>query len=179
MKIMKQPVNILFLLVFAILTFSACEKNNPSISKDAVVEIYQIEFFSTIDKSCQIDERKVELAESPLVAYNDILSYDSINHTFELSDNGKERIIQLNLKVNGLPFAVKANNTLIYTAYFWPGYSSSSCMWIVADPIYLYSSNLLPIRLGYPGLFPGAKIEDKRNDPRIIEIFERDGKLRS
>jgi hypothetical protein len=38
--------------------------------------------------------------------------------------------------------------------------------------------NKMQVRLGYPGLLPGQVIPDKRNDPRIIQVFKQDNKLK-
>jgi hypothetical protein len=53
------------------------------------------------------------------------------------------------------------------------------CQWVVADPLFIENDHGLMINLGYPGTWEGYEIPDKRNDPRILETFKQDGKLRN
>jgi hypothetical protein len=51
-----------------------------------------------------------------------------------------------------------------------------SVNWIVIDQVFI-KDNVLKVELGYPGTPPGNIIPDKRNDPRILAVLERDHKL--
>ncbi|MBK9511486.1 MAG: hypothetical protein IPO04_19560 [Cytophagaceae bacterium] len=51
--------------------------------------------------------------------------YDNETYTFQLSENAAETA-KIILQFMG-PFAIKANDELIYTGYFWPSHSSASC----------------------------------------------------
>lgn len=153
-----------------------CEKNDDTNSDDKV-ELYLLDTYSKIENSSQIDETTIKTQTSPLINYSDFISYDSTNYTFVLSDKAKNTIKNMELSVSGVAFAIKANETLIYSGYFWPSYSSASCDWIVIDPTMTSVGNKITVRLGYPGLIEGQVIPDKRNDSRIIEIFESDNKL--
>jgi hypothetical protein len=167
--------SILGLIVFFA---SGCEKNDNNLRSNGKVELYMINSCLTIDNSSQIDENSVITDSLPLITYSEFLSYDSTECIFELSNNAIEAIGSLKHSVHGLAFAIKANDTLIYTGYFWPGYSSASCDWIVIDPLMTSISNKIQVKLGYPGLVQGQIIEDKRNDSRIIRIFKQDNKLK-
>jgi len=175
---MKQQLSFYIIVGILCLGFLGCDKNDNQNKNDGVIEFYLLDTFAKIDNSCQIDETTVITESSPLVYYSDILSYDSADYTFELSDRAIDAIENLEHSVIGLAFAVKANNILIYTGYFWPSYSSASCDWIVMDPTMLGIGNKIQVRLGYPGLIQGQIIPDKRNDKRIINILESDNKLK-
>lgn len=140
------------------------------------VELYLIDDFSRMGQSYQIDERSVVANDVAFIEYNELLSYDPEAHLFQLSDTAKERIGNLE-NIHGRPFAIKADGKLIYTGYFWQSYSSSICDWVVIDPLLAGIRNELKVQLGYPGLVQGQVIPDRRNDRRIIEIFQRDNKL--
>ena len=114
---------------------------------------------------------------SPLISYSDFLSYDSLEYAFWLSNRAMKAIENLEHSVHGIAFGIKANGTLVYTGYFWPSYSSAICDWVVIDPIVTGVEYKIIVRLGYPGLLQGMEIPDKRNDSRIIKIFEDDNKL--
>lgn len=159
----------------AFLFFSSCEKNKELL--EGQVELYLLNSFKTLNNSCQIDESTAVANKEPLLAYSDMVSYDTKTYSFRLSNNGKQVIIDKGQNIHGNAFAVFANNELIYTGYFWAGFSSSSCQWIVTDPMHLPLSDEMKMNLGYPGQIDGIFIPDNRNDPRILAIFRKDGKL--
>ncbi|MCK5823367.1 MAG: hypothetical protein KAG95_05145 [Bacteroidales bacterium] len=160
------------------LTFIACDKNEDLETVSGNVELYLLQSFETVENTDQINETSVITNENPLICYSDFISYDSKNYIFKISDAAIQTIQNIEFPVNGVAFAIKANNDLIYTGYFWPGYSSAGCNWVVIDPIVSLSlHNELRVKLGYPGQIQGTIIPDNRNDVRILEIFRRDNKL--
>jgi len=175
---MKRQILFIAFLLTVSLFFIACNKKENTNPNNGTVELFLLESYKTLDNfSCQIDEKTVITKSQPLITYSDFVSYNSINYSFIISDAAKETINGLKLSVFGIAFAIKVNNVLIYTGYFWPGYSSSSCSWTVIDPTRLSLDNVLVVQLGYPGLIPGQVIPDKRNDARILNVFARDNKL--
>lgn len=170
---------ILFISLFLILNsvFIACEKNENINPKNGKVELFLLDSYKTIGSTYQIDEKTIVTKSNPLVAYSDFQSYDPSTFAFKISDTAKESIKNLEHSLQGIAFAIKANNVLIYTGYFWPSYSSASCDWVVIDPMMLHISNELRVKIGYPGLIQGQVIPDKRNDKRILDIFTSDDKL--
>lgn len=155
---------------------TGCEKKDDTSDFEGKVALYLVKSYSTLENSNKIIEQSVVTESVPLVYYSDFLSYDSAEFAFELSSRATEAIKKLDHSVHGIPFAIKAYNNLVYTGYFWPGYSSASCDWITMDPMSI--GNKIYVRLGYPGLSQGQTIEDKRNDKRIIQLFKEDNKLR-
>ncbi len=172
---MKRYLHIIFLI--GIINFIVIACDDDEIVKGKNVELYLIESYETIDNTFQIDESTVITKKNPIVYYSDFISYDSNDYIFEISSESKDKIENLEHSVHGLAFALKVDNKLIYTGYFWPSYSSQSCNWVVIDPFRLSSSNELKIMLGYPGLLIGEEIPDKRNDNQILDVFRRDSKL--
>ena len=170
---------ILFISLFVALNciFIACDKNENTNSQNGSVELFLLNSYKTIGPTNQIDEKTIVTKSLPLVTYSDFQSYDPSTFTFKISNTAKESIKSLKHSVNGIAFAIKANNELIYSGYFWPSYSSASCSWVVIDPMRLSLDNELNVRLGYPGLIEGQVIPDKRNDIRILDIFTSDDKL--
>jgi hypothetical protein len=174
---MKQHILFIALILTLPSIFMACGKNESISSKNGSVELFLLDSYQTIGSTVHIDEKTVVTKSTPLVSYADFLSYDPNTFTFKISDTAKEAIKSLQLSVHGMAFALKANNVLIYTGYFWPGYSSESCDWVYIDPLMLLISNELIVQIGYPGLSEGQVISDKRNDQRILDIFTSDNKL--
>lgn len=164
-----------FLLHSAILLLStSCEKNTSDVTGE--VELYLLESYET-NGFCEIVKSSVETTKKPLIKYSGFKSYNSKDHVFKITDNAKESIEGLEHSVHGLPFAIVADDQLIYTGYFWPSYSSASCDWIVIDPLMIRGDNKLRVKLGYPGPFEDSGIPDERNNSLILDIFRRDGKL--
>ena len=174
---MKRHIVFIALLVTLHSVFIACDKNKENLSKDGSVELFLLDSYQTIGSTVHIDEKTVVTKSQPLVSYSDFLSYNPNTYTFKISDSAKEAVKSLQLSVHGMAFAIKANNVLIYTGYFWPGYSSVRCDWVVIDPSTLYINNELIVQMGYPGLIEGEVISDKRNDQRILDIFTGNNKL--
>lgn len=166
-----------FLITLHSLIHISCSTINDPVNLNDKVEIYEIEVFETEGNSCQIIETSAVLKDNPLITYVDLLSYNSKEYVFTFSQNGKAIIKNMSHSVSGIAFAIKANNKLIYTGYFWPGYSSMSCDWITIDPVGIEFQGNGYVNMGYPGPPPAVSIPDKRNDPRILEIFRKDGKL--
>ncbi|WP_066633567.1 hypothetical protein [Labilibacter marinus] len=172
----QKHLNYVLIVILCIFSLG-CEKD--ATSSGGKVELYLVDTFSTIGNSSQIDEATIKTKTLPLIEYSDFLSYNPTSYTFALSDKARSVIKDMELSVHGVPFAIKANNAFIYSGYFWPSISSTSCDWLVIDPLMTYSENAIEVRLGYPGLLSGMEIPDKRNDSRIINIFKDDNKLAS
>lgn len=176
---MKQGLFLHAIIGMLALSLFACEKTDHEITKGDKVELYLLESYTKIENTrAQIDESTVITHDSPLITYSDFLSYDKSEYAFELSDEAKSTIMDLEHSVAGIAFAIKVDDDLIYTGYFWPSYSSASCDWVVIDPMHLYLGNTLLLRMGYPGPPEGVVIPDNRNDIRILNVFEADNKLK-
>ncbi len=167
-----------YLIISLFILFSVGCKKNDNSEISGKVEIYLVENFSKIGNTQQIDENTVVTAKLPLVYYDDIISYDSTEYAFKLSKRAIDTIKSFAFVSGIKAFAIKANNTLIYAGYFWPAYLSTVCDWYVIDPILAGNENKVQVQLGYPGLMPGMHIFDKRNDKRMIQILQRDNKLK-
>ena len=141
------------------------------------LQLHLLESFDTIGTEFEINEISIVVRKNPLLNYSDFISYNPDEFTFEISDDSRRAIENLQHSVNGLAFAILADKELIYTGYFWPGYSSRSCNWLVTDPMTLKLSNKMEVKLGYPGQIDGVLIPDRRNDIRILNIFRRDNML--
>ena len=163
------------LLITFIFVLSGCDKINGDVTGE--VSLHLLQSFETLDQTCAIIQSSIQIEEDPLIAYKEIKSYNSKNYTFSITSSAAEIVKNLEHSVHGLPFAVVADDQVIYTGYFWPAYSSASCQWIVIDPLMITGENKLKVELGYPGLVEGTVIPDERNNQLILDIFDRDGKL--
>ena len=169
----------IFLGIFALYSFLSisCEKNEGDITGG--VELYLLESYENIGQTCGIELSSVVTKEEPLIRYVEFKSYNAKDFAFKITDIARGKIDSLEHSVLGIPFAVTADQEVIYTGYFWPGYSSAMCEWIVIDPLLLIwrEKNTMWLELGYPGLIEGTVIPDERNNEKILNIFRRDNKL--
>jgi hypothetical protein len=172
---MKTAPLFLLSLVFISGWIASCDKSDNVGSGE--VAFYLLDDFDTLNVDCAIDESTVVLESEELIEYSWLLSYDPVEYVFRISDEAVEVIENMEHSVFGIPFGVAADGELIYTGYFWPSYSSLICQWITIDPLLIGMDNGFHVRLGYPGQIDGVDIPDRRNDPRILEIFRSYGKL--
>jgi hypothetical protein len=144
-------------------------KNEVTNGVTGNLEFYLINSYDTLENTFKINAPSVKYGDTALIKYDDIISYDSANYTFKISDKAKLTIKNLKHSVHGLAFAVVANKNLIYTGYFWPFYSSMSCDWIIIDPLLVDMKSEIKVERGYQGYSDNMNITDNRNDKRIIE----------
>ncbi len=125
----------------------------------------------------QVNLSELALADTPILATDDMISYDWETHAITLTYAAYERLSQLQVPVApGVPFVVCVGNEPIYRGMFWGIYSSASFdgIAIVLPP---REGQPIRIQLGYPEspeLFTG---EDLRADPRILQALTGTGKL--
>jgi hypothetical protein len=120
------------------------------------------------------------LESEPLVSDHDIVSYDKISHSIELTRaafNRVQGVFTLPVKVNGMPFVVCVGEERIYAGAFWTPLSSLSYDGVVIMQPFDPEKTMIQIALGYPvpSVFTG---NDPRADLRIIKALEQDGKLK-
>lgn len=157
---------------------NACEKQQAQpILTNEPITIYQLKSFEKVANSSQIDESTIVLKDTPLIEYEDIISYSASGNTFILTKKGRKAIE--NLEQSGIrsAFAIKAKGTVVYTGYFWSSIMSSNCDWTVMNIIDLQKNNSLQVELGYPSDLYHSRIADRRSDTRILDILRKDNKL--
>ncbi len=164
----KQFLFSILLTASLFTTLSFNENDDPH-------NIGKIEQVETINDTDQIDESSVITKVTPLLEYRDLILYDSKEHKFLVSEHGKQLFESDSVRSGA--FVIKANGELIYTGYFVPEYSLRLWFWNLIDPIIpSYNGECYVSRVVLQGGDQPA-YPDKRNDPRILEIFRRDHKL--
>ena len=172
---MKNTI-IAVLILFVSIYFTSCEKDNtPS---NAEVEFYLLSSFKTKDGTCKIIDSSVIMSDSALIKYDEIISYNMRNYSFKISDRIADWLNDFeHSRIHTRAFALTIDKEIIYTGYFWAGFSSAMCGWIVIDPLNYSGNNELIVKLGYPGLVVGDTIPDKRNDKKLLDVLRMDNKL--
>lgn len=171
MKSFKLTPAIITFFFFIIFFFASCDKYDTDIEGD--VAIYLLDEYTTGEGSRSILNSGIVLEDEPIVSYNEIISYNSVTHTFKITGAAAEKLTDLYQSA----FAVTIEGVIIYTAYFWSALSSQIVDWVVTDLVTVSQSNKMEIKLGYPYLMEDMNIPDNRNDNRILSVFKRDNKL--
>lgn len=171
MKRVNLKLSLIALLALSVFAFNSCEKYDTDIEGD--IAIYTLKEYDKKAESSEILNSGLVLDDLPLISYDEITLYNSKTHTFQITESAAERVKNLYQSA----FAVVLEGEIIYTAYFWSGISSHIVDWTVTDILSLETSQNLHVQLGYPYLMDDMNIPDKRNDNRLLSVFERDGKL--
>lgn len=118
----------------------------------------------------------VELADSPVISIDDIISYNQDTHEIELTADAYERVNELDITTSGMAFVVCVDSQPVYWGAFWAIFSSQSFDGVIILMPPLLEENLIQIEFGFPGpaLYSG---EDPRSDPEIFRSLEQAGKL--
>lgn len=122
----------------------------------------------------------VDIAATPIIAGDDIISYVRSTHEIEITGDAYTRLIQLQTPTQGKAFVVCVDKNPIYWGAFWVPFSSQSFDGVTIEiPILLSTENgyHIKITLGYPApsFFQG---EDPRSNPVIMQSLENAGKLK-
>jgi len=119
----------------------------------------------------------IELAEQPIVAQSDVVSYNRQTCELKLTKSAFERISQLQLPTSGKSFLVCVDHSPVYWGAFWTPISSQSFdgVTILQMPT-VEKPYIVTFELGYPSSdFYGG--EDPRNNPVIIDTLKKAGLL--
>ena len=118
-----------------------------------------------------------DLADKPVIATSDIVSYNSATHEIALTDAAFERIAGLQVPVRGKSFVVCVDKKPIYWGAFWTPISSISFDGVtIWKPLGTQESKIIKLELGYPSpSFYGG--DDPRSNSEIIQALDKVGKL--
>lgn len=120
----------------------------------------------------------IAIADQPLIAMKDIITYNAQTHELKLTEEAFQRITDLEVPTNGKSFAVCVNKKPVYAGAFWTPVSSQSFNEVTIWKSYSTedSPSIVTLELGYPtsDFYNGA---DPRNSPEILASLKKAGKL--
>jgi hypothetical protein len=164
---MKRTI-LLYLSVVSVLL--SCDKGTTG-SAGGSIEIYRLRFAPPSTGPCTNLVNSGQLAESPLIANDDILWYKKNDFEFRVKDAVGDRLRELK---DNEQLAVTLNKTVIYYCLNKPLISSSICPNSISMG-HLFSHTLyMTLVTGSVG----AQIDDARNDIRLLSALANQGKLR-
>jgi len=120
-----------------------------------------------IDSVTQLGER--------IIGYDQIISYDTSNFTFEITNTAADTIKNINLRYKNycMPIAIISNSEIIFGCYLYHSLCSGIPNWFT---IYLSNNHYLTIY--YPEGTNKPLDPDPRKDDRIIQVLLNDNKIR-
>jgi hypothetical protein len=162
------------LLLFITLAFNGCASQTTSegfaiyLTKDDIA-------VSDMEKLSHVD-----LADTPLVSIDDVISYNKETHEIELTPEAYERVMQPTVSVFGKSFIVCVDKQPVYWGALWTSLSSVPFSGIIINvqPVTIeHPDNIIKLELGYPtpDYYQG---EDPRSNPEIMQSLEQAGKLK-
>ena len=170
---MKKKRYLLFIvLLLGLVLLAACGKR-----KEPAFAVFLVSSDLPAEEALAVPLDKLALQESALLTLEDVVRYQPSLYEMVLTDEAAERIRQLAIPLDGLPFVVVAQGERVYAGAFWTpisslSYSGTAAMfWMEEDTV------TLRFDLGYPAspeLFEGV---DLRSDARILEAFSEAEKL--
>jgi len=120
----------------------------------------------------------IDIAEQPIIAVNDIITYNAKTHEIMLTTSAYERISKLEVPVRGKSFVVCVDRKPIYWGAFWTPLSSMSFGGVtIMKPLGSQDVKVVKLELGYPSpSFYGG--EDPRPNAEVMKSLEQAGKLK-
>ena len=119
----------------------------------------------------------VDIAEQPVIAMDDIITYNAQTHELKLAARAYEAVANLDVPVRGRSFLVCVDRQPLYWGAFWTPISSMSFDGVtIWKPITPAEPYIVTLELGYPAA-SFYKGNDPRDNPEVIESLEQAGKL--
>jgi hypothetical protein len=155
-----------------VLGLSGCAKSGGR------VDIFLLDPGLTVPEALEMPLTQLPLATEPLIADEDILSYDWKTHRFEITETAMDRVMEMEVPVSGVPFAVAVDRQPVYVGAFWVLWSSLSFDGVVIIPPMEKEATSLVLEAGYPGYPIDETWSDPRPDERIFQVLKESGKIR-
>lgn len=120
----------------------------------------------------------VDVADRPVIAIDDVVSYDAETHEMTLTATAYKRVSELEVPVSGRSFVVCVDRGPVYWGAFWTPISSLSFGGVaIMQPLGAGDATTLRLALGYPSpSFYGG--QDPRENEEVLRSLEEAGKLK-
>jgi hypothetical protein len=123
------------------------------------------------------DLGSLPLQAQAFIPADEILSYSASSHDLALRRAAIDRLAKLSVPVQGLGFVICDGSRPLVAGAFWTLISSLSFEGLTINVPFGALDTTVHLYSGYP-MMDGAASDDPRDDPRLLEAFRRDGKLR-
>lgn len=157
-----------------VVLLAGCQKKGSGRIDILLVERYTLKTDTSVNPYIQTISDPV-VSDIPLVANEDIRSYSSVHHRFQLSRDIRARLESFGPDKG---FVVMADGQPVYYGSFHPAYMSSIRIGIATIDATKVIDNQLSIDFFLPDNAPAIAALDKRNDPRLLRALRESGRLR-
>lgn len=125
----------------------------------------------------------VDIAEKPIIAISDVITYNASTHEMTLITSAYERISRLQVPTSGKSFVVCVDKKPIYWGAFWTLLSSASFAGVtIVQPLSSQDTKVVRLELGYPSpSFYGGEAyggPDPRLNAEVMKSLKLAGKLK-
>jgi hypothetical protein len=154
----------------------ACElQQNQNQGSGFEIYLTQIPYSHNLEKDySKIDFDTIALMEKPILLYDDLISYDTVNHKLKINiPNDSLKIGDAG--VYGRMFVVTMDGDPVYCGFKWPVISSVPCNWVFIEEPYYDLDHLEDNEIIIS--FSSRQYPDPRLDPRIVERLGQDRKI--
>jgi len=121
-----------------------------------------------------VDFDTILLEETPILRYNNLVSYDTIHHKLTLTFSHDSLKIG-DAGVYGRMFVVTIDSEPIYCGFKWPVMSSVMCNWVFIEEPFTELDNLNDNEIVIT--YVSNEYPDPRMDNRILDRLKADGKI--
>lgn len=127
------------------------------------IRFYKVINYQNSTETCLycIDLNTIEIGTEPIITEEDIEYFNWQNQQVKLTQNGQNKVSNLNIPLTGLPVVITLNEKIIYYLWFWNTDSSFGC-----DRVYTFPTVDFKISFGLP------KNNHFGNDPRFDELLK-------
>jgi len=119
----------------------------------------------------------IDMADQPVIAMDDIISYNAKTHEITLTTEAFVRISSLEVPLRGKSFVVCVDRNPIYHGAFWTPISSMSYDGVtIWKPLMSQEPHVITLGLGYPSSSFYSD-QDPRDNAEVMESLKQAGKL--
>ena len=172
---MEKNLDKLVIVTVCILIIIISYGSYTTSSKGKGFEIYLTQ--EDIPPSQMEDLSHVDLTDQPIIAVKDVITYNAQTHEIKLTPKAFNHIYTLDVPVSGKAFIICIDKEPIYWGAFWTSISSLSFEGVtIYKPYNTQQQKIIVLELGYPSssYYNG---EDPRNNKKVLQSLEKDGKL--
>jgi hypothetical protein len=165
---------------FAILVFFICSCHKEDIQKHNIGQGFEIyipkkdihSIWGADYSTFNIDT--IKLQEIPVLRYDDILKYDTANHTITLPFS-KNQLLFKSTSVHGNMFVATLDKKPIYCGFYWPSISSVPTTWVNIFDVNFPPENATEKKVVID--FTSPKQKDPRKNDTLIARLKQDSKI--
>jgi len=141
-----EKLKYILILILGFILFG-CEKPKETGLEIYLVDIAYPDFTKPPKAECLycFEPKKSDLFDEPLFTESDFKKFDWEKQQIILTDDGRRKLSEIEIPLEGLPVAMVLNKKPIYGFWFWNMVSSFGC-----DRVFTYPKMDFKIKFGLP-----------------------------